>query len=377
MPKILFLTAYPIEDASCRYRVHQFLPYLESAGYECTVSAFCSPELFSALKFNGKIRTKVTGTLHCTVQRLFQLFDISKFDFIVIHREAFPFFAPHLENWVLRRHQKVIFSFDDAIYAGHNEVAHLNHPRLYRWKHGRKYDEVIRRSTQVIAGNRILAEYARRFNPSVSVIPTVVDCRQYSLRARVAEPHGSRPVTVGWVGSRSTASYLTLVESALRRLAHSYPGGVCFRFIGHPAYAPNIPYSSSVPFMLESEIEDLHSIDIGLMPLPDTEWTRGKCAFKAIQYMASGIPVVASPVGMTPDLIQHGVNGLLASSSDDWFRELERLICDPELRGRVAVAGRKTVEQSYSLEKWAPRFVRLFDHLRDEKRVWQTEHIAA
>jgi len=129
--------------------------------------------------------------------------------------------------------------------------------------------------------------------------------------------------------------------------------------------------------MLESEIEDLHSIDIGLMPLPDTEWTRGKCAFKAIQYMASGIPVVASPVGITPDLIQHGVNGLLASSSDDWFRELERLICDPELRGRIAVAGRKTVEQSYSLEKWAPRFVGLFDNLRDEKRVFQIEHIAA
>lgn len=377
MPKILFLTAYPIEDASCRYRVYQFLPYFERAGYECTVSAFCSAELFSALKFSGRIRKKIAGTLRCAVQRLLQLADISKFDFIVIHREAFPFLTPLVENWVLRRHQKVIFSFDDAIYAGHSDVAHLNHPTLYRWKHGRRYDEVIRRCTHVIAGNRILAEYARRFNSGVSVIPTVVDCRQYPLRAGAEGAQSSRPMTIGWMGSRSTAPYLSLVESALRRLAHAYPGGVCFRFIGHPAYAPNIPYSHSLPFELEREIQDLHSIDIGLMPLPDTEWTRGKCAFKAIQYMASGIPVVASPVGITPDLIQHGVNGLLASSSDDWFRELERLICDRELRARIAFAGRKTVEQSYSLEKWAPRFVSLFDQLNSGDGILQTEQVAA
>jgi glycosyltransferase involved in cell wall biosynthesis len=377
MTKILFITAYPIEDASCRYRVHQFVPYLERAGYECTVSAFCSPELFTALKFSGRSRTKIAETLRCAAHRLSRLVDIPQFDFVVIHREAFPFFAPRVENWVLRRHRKVIFSFDDAIYAGHSEVAHLNHPRLYRWKHGRRYDEVIRRSYHVIAGNRILAEYARRFNSSVSVIPTVVDCRQYPVRGQLPGPEGSRPIAIGWVGSRSTAPYLTLVESALRRLAHAYPGGVCFRFIGHPAYAPNIPYSSSVPFELETEIEDLQSIDIGLMPLPDTEWTRGKCAFKAIQYMASGIPVVASPVGITPDLIQHGVNGLLASSADDWFRELERLICDRELRERIALTGRKTVEQSYSLEKWAPRLVSLFDQLKDGERARQTESIAA
>jgi len=377
MTKILFLTAYPVEDASCRYRVHQFLPYLERAGYECAVSTFCSPELFNALKYRGRSGTKIAEAVRCAAQRLSDLVDISKFDFVVIHREAFPFFAPQIENWVIRRHQKVIFSFDDAIYAGHSEVAHLNHPTLYRWKHGRRYDEVIRRSMHVIAGNRILAEYARRFNSRVSVIPTVVDCRQYPLRVQLPGPQSSRPIAVGWVGSRSTAPYLALVESALRRLAHAYPGGACFRFIGHPAYAPNIPYSSSVPFKLESEIEDLHSIDIGLMPLPDTEWARGKCGFKAIQYMASGIPVVASPVGITPDLIQHGVNGLLASSSDDWFRELERLICDRELRARIALAGRKTVEQSYSLENWAPRFVRLFDQLKSSDGILQAEQVAA
>jgi glycosyltransferase involved in cell wall biosynthesis len=375
MPKILFLTAYPIEDASCRYRVHQFLPHLEQAGYECTVSTFCSPKLFSALKNSGRIRSKIAETVRCTAKRLADLGDISKFDFVLIHREAFPFFVPRVENWVLGRHQKVIFSFDDAIYAGHSEVAHLNHPALYRWKHGRRYDEVIRRSTHVIAGNRILAEYARRFNSSVSTIPTVVDCRQYSFKVKA--PQTSGPITIGWMGSRSTAPYLSLVESALRRLAHAYPGGVCFRFIGHPAYSPNIPYSSSVPFEIESEIEDLHSIDIGLMPLPDTEWTRGKCAFKAIQYMASGIPVVASPVGITPDLIQQDVNGLLVSSSDDWFRELERLICDRDLRDRIALAARHTIEQFYSLEKWAPRFVSLFDQLTNGKRVSQIEQMAA
>lgn len=373
MPAVLFLTAYPIEDASCRYRVYQFLPYLEREGYRCEVAPFCSPDLFATLHQPGNFALKLSQALNFAAKRLIRLNSISRFDIIVIHREAFPFFAPVVENWVMRRHPRVIFSFDDAIYAGHERVVGFSHPRLYRWKHGRGYDEVIRRSTCVIAGNRILAEYARRLNPRISVVPTVVACRKFRFHMPRENP---QPITVGWVGSRSTAPYLTLVEPALLRLEQEFPGRVKFRFVGAPGYRPSLASYSSVPFSLAREVDELRSFDIGIMPLPDTEWTRGKCAFKAIQYMAIGVPVVAAPIGMTTDLIQHNVNGLLATSEEEWFRELSRLISNENLRQRLASAARQTIEDSYSLERWGPCMAEILDDVMGSTLGGQ-EHAAA
>ena len=374
MPSILFLTAYPIEDASCRYRIHQFLPYLESAGYQCTVSTFVSERLWRALKSRGQVGVKLLETLSCGSRRLKEFAKLAKFDFVVIHREAFPFFQPAVENWILRHHPTVIFSFDDAVYAGHRDVSKLNHPLLYRWKHGRGYEAIIRGSAHVIAGNRILADYARRFNSQVSVIPTVVDCIKYPFKTPTAR---GEALTIGWLGSHSTAPYLSHIEPALRHLAAAHGDRVQFRFFGQPDYRLDVPQFRSLPFDLDHELDALHSLDIGLMPLPDTKWTRGKCAFKAIQYMAVGVPTVASPVGITPELIQHDVNGILASSVDEWFSALDRLIRDANLRQRLALAARQTVEANYSLDKWGPRLVSLFDQLGRQERILQIETSAA
>jgi glycosyltransferase involved in cell wall biosynthesis len=367
MPSILFLTAYPIEDPSCRYRVHEFLPYLESAGYECTVTPFASPELFRALRSHGKLASKAKELLSCSARRLRHLGDLRDFDFVLIHREAFPLLAPLVEKLVIRRAgaKKVIFSFDDAIYAGHEDIGHLSHPWLYRMKHGRGYDDAIRHSACVIAGNRILADYARRLNSNVSIVPTVVDCRRYRPLPAVAR----EPLTIGWMGSRTTAPYLAVIATALRRIAIKYGKAVRFRFVGSPEYRLNVRDFESLPFRLETEIQDLQSFDIGLMPLPDSEWARGKCAFKAIQYMACGVATVASPVGITTDLIRDKVNGLLASTSDEWFEALDLLVRDVPLRSAIAQAGRRTVEASYSLEVWGPRFVSIFDQLGARERA--------
>jgi glycosyltransferase involved in cell wall biosynthesis len=146
-------------------------------------------------------------------------------------------------------------------------------------------------------------------------------------------------------------------------LAQANRGKVRFRFFGCPEYKLDLPDFESLPFRLETEVSDLHSIDIGVMPLPDTEWTRGKCAFKAIQYMASGIAAIASPVGITTEIIHSEINGLLAESADDWFRQLTRLVNDQELRGRLAGNARRTIEDSYSLQVWGPRLALLLDRL--------------
>ncbi|MGA7697839.1 MAG: glycosyltransferase family 4 protein [Candidatus Sulfotelmatobacter sp.] len=359
--KILFLVAHPVDDASVRYRVHQFLPYLEREGHACTVWSFATERLFRLLRSKGRLLAKGLETLRCSLRRVIQLADLSHFDLVVIHREAFPFLTPLMENWVLRRHPKVIFSFDDAIYTGHDDVSTLNHPVLYRLKYGKGADEVLRGSRHVIAGNRILADYARQFNSRVSIVPTVVDCVQYSCQP--ARAQGNWPITLGWVGSRTTAPYLSVIEPALRSLAQANPGKIRFRFFGCPEYRLDVPDFEALPFQLDTEVADLHSIDVGIMPLPDTAWTRGKCAFKAIQYMASGIAAVASPVGITTDVIRDGVNGLWAKSADDWFRALNRLVNDENLRRELAINARKTIEESYSLQVWGPRVVSLLDGL--------------
>lgn len=358
--RILFLVAHPVEDAGCRYRVYQFVPYLEGAGHICTVWPFSTPRLFRALRSRGRLGSKALETAYCSVRRILKLANLTRFDLVVIHREVFPFLTPAVERFVLSRHPKVIFSFDDAIYAGHHDVSTLNHPILYRLKYGRGVDEVFRRSLHVIAGNRILANYARQFNPHVSIMPTVVDCERYICRTRTAK---DAPVTVGWMGSRSTVSYLSGIEPALKALADANVGSVRFRFFGAPEYKLNVQGFESLPFRLQTEIPDLESLDIGIMPMPDTEWTRGKCAFKAIQYMASGVACVASPVGITRELITHNVNGLLAGSTEGWFSALNRLVNDQSLRSRLSSCARRTIEEDYSLQGWGPKMVTLLESL--------------
>jgi glycosyltransferase involved in cell wall biosynthesis len=373
MSKILFLVPHPEEDAGYRYRVQQFIPYLKAAGYSCAIWPFSTPGLYRSLRRRGALPWQIANAAYCTLRRFFQVLRSAHFDLVVIQREVFPFLAPLMEELVLLRHPKVVFSFDDAIYVGHGEVAELNHPWLYRLKYTRRIDSVIRKSCHVIAGNRVLADYARQLNPSVSVVPTVVDCSRYVLK-----PHNKNtPITIGWVGSRSTVSYLRLIEPALKRVAEARPERIRFRFYGFPEYRPDLPNCESFPFRLESEIEDLHSLDIGLMPLPDTEWCRGKCAFKAIQYMACGVATVASPVGITSDLIHHNVNGLLAMSMDQWYECLKVLVDHRDVRARLTQAARRTIEASYSLQIWGPKLVALFQSLLNAEQPARLQEVVA
>lgn len=358
--RILFLVAHPVEDAGCRYRVYQFIPYLEAAGHTCTIWPFSTQGLFRALRSRHRLGYKVVQTGYCSVRRILKLATISRFDLVVIHREVFPFLTPTVERSVFVQHPKVIFSFDDAIYAGHEDVSNLNHPILYRLKYGRGIDEVFRRSLHIIAGNRILADYARQFNSNVTVIPTVVDCERYICKHPRPK---NEPITVGWMGSRSTVSYLSSIEPALKALAAANAGRVRFRFFGAPEYKLDVQGFESLPFKLVTETSDLQSLDIGVMPLPDTEWTRGKCAFKAIQYMASGVATVASPVGVTSEIVCHNASGLLARSTDEWFSALNSLVNDDSLRARLSSCARNVIERRYSLQLWGPQMVSVLEGL--------------
>jgi glycosyltransferase involved in cell wall biosynthesis len=357
MVKILFITPSPVQSASERYRIYQYLPYLERAGFVCTVRPFATRVLHRAIQ-KERLAPKLLLTPFCYMRRMLHLSAISQYEAVVIHRGIFPFPWPALEKMVIRRHRRVIFDFDDAIHIGHRDTAATKYPWIYKLKYGPGVNGMLRQCAHVIAGNRALAEHARQFNSQISIIPTVVDLEQFAFQPpRI--PGDS--LTIGWVGSRSTSPYWLEIEPALQRLSAAHAGRICFRFYGHPQRKLNLPNFESSPFSLASEIKDFRTIDIGIMPLPDNEWTRGKCAFKAIQYMALGIPTVSSPVGMASEVVQHNANGLLALTPGEWFQALDRLVRDEKLRRRFAEEGRKTVEARYSLKVWGPRFVDLLN----------------
>jgi glycosyltransferase involved in cell wall biosynthesis len=355
MTKLLFISPSPIQSASERYRIYQFLPILEQAGFSCTVFPFATTTLHRAIQ-QQRLTPKLLLTPLCYLRRFRQILSFSQFDLIVVHRGIFPFPWPALEQAVIRSHAKVLFDFDDSIHVGHQDVGTARYPWIYKLKYGSGVNAILKASTHVIAGNGTLAAHAKKFNPHVSIIPTVIDTDSYSY---TPPRESSGVITIGWVGSRSTSPYLLAVEPALRKLSEVHGNNIRFRIFGHPDRCLELPNFDSLPFSLSTEIQDLRSLDIGIMPMPDNDWTRGKCAFKAIQYMSLGIPTVASPVGMTTELIEHNVNGVLANSTQEWFDALNRLVTSFQIRSNLADAARKTVVSNFSLQGWSPRLVEL------------------
>lgn len=354
--KLLFLAPFPSPESGGRYRVCQFIPYLEALGYQCTFRPFANLALADAIRNNGTVAKKALLAAYCSIRRALDLTTLSNYDLIFIHREAFPFLHPAIENFILSRHSNVVFSLDDALYAGHQDVQGHKYSSIYKFKFGAWVDSVLKRSTHVIAGCQELAEHTAQLNTNVTIIPTVVDVDLYCYKP--VQPQ-ARKLTIGWYGSTSTSPYLKAIAPALQRLEDAHKGRVSFRFYGDANISLGLSELEAFPYQFNSEVENLRTFDIGIMPLPDNVWTRGKCAFKAIQYMALGIPTVASPVGMVNELIQHNQNGLLAATNDEWFDALDRLIQDLALRQQLAAAARVTIVDGYSLQVWGPRLASL------------------
>jgi glycosyltransferase involved in cell wall biosynthesis len=352
--RVLALSPIPEEGAGCRFRIAQFIPYLESAGFDVTLSSLFTPEFFRLVYKRGHYARKAITFAALSLKRLKSLRRLSEFDVILIYREMFPI-GPAIVERVLARGNgpPIVFDFDDAIFLP--SVSDAN--RLIGvLKHPRKVAAIIRDSDHVITGNEYLADYARRFNPAVTVIPTSVDTNLF-----VPSPNGSggrsrqpADLIVGWIGSPTTGPYIRSLSSVLSRVHDRHRFVLRVSGAGEPFEIPGVTVQHE-PWSLAREVELFNTCDIGVYPLTDDEWSKGKCGFKAIEFMACGVPVIASAVGVNCEIIQDGVNGFLAASESEWVDKLGGLLADPGLRRRFAEAGRRTIEVRYSLQVNAPR----------------------
>ena len=347
---MLALSPIPEEGAGCRFRVAQYLPYLRDAGFDVTISSFYTPEFFRVVYRPGRHAYKAVTFLKLALKRLRELFAIRHYDLVLLYREAIPLGPPLVEEFIAARGIPIVYDFDDAIFLPNVSEANKAFAFL---KNPSRVARVLRLSEHVIAGNDYLADYARRHNSRVTVIPTSVDTDRFVPRASDVRTDERKPI-VGWIGSPTTYPYLQSLSEVLREVATRQPFTLKVSGAGQPVRMAGVKLTE-VPWSLANEVSLFNTCDVGIYPLTDDEWSKGKCGFKAIQCMACGVPVVAAAVGVNREIIVDGVNSFLASTPAEWVEKLTRLLADQALRSQMAVAGRRTIEERYSLRVTAPQ----------------------
>jgi glycosyltransferase involved in cell wall biosynthesis len=354
--RILFLAPYPEGEApSQRFRFEQYYSCLREAGFEVHFQSFWDQRAWQVLYRPGAWGAKVLGMLRGFVRRLTLLWRARRYDFVFVHREVAPIGPPFFEWWISKiLNKRLVYDFDDAIWlpntSQQNRIA-----AFLKWHS--KVKHICRYAYKISVGNDYLAAFARQWNTNVVVIPTTIDTGYHRPDGQ-KKPDSSKPVVLGWTGTHSTLPYLQTIAPVLWKLAEAHP--IKVRVICNVAPDFELPSLEFVPWSKEREIEDLQVIDIGLMPLIEDAWAKGKCGFKALQYMALEIPPVVSPVGVNTRIVAHGQRGFWAHSSAEWLHYLELLVKDAALRARFGVEGRRFVEQHYSVHAHQMSVVRLF-----------------
>lgn len=360
--KVLFLTRYPLEGASSRYRVHQYIPQLEALGVRCSVQTFMDDAMYRLSFSPGSMLTKAGMTFRATVQRLRALLGWRGYDLIYMQRELFPFGPPWVEQWLRRRGAVMLFDYDDALFikkpSRYNPIATL-------LRSPSKTLDIFRLVDCVVAGNDWLRDRAIAEGGRAVTLEVAEDTQRICMHAPHSNEH---QVTVGWLGSKSTVKYLRLIEPVLKALAHAHPG-LRFEVVGGGEFEMDgVPWVHT-EWSLDAELQALQRFDIGLMPLPQEDWANGKSGGKARTYMAAGVVPVCQDIGYNRQLIRSGETGFLCTTAVQWRETLERLIADAALRQRVAVAARADVEHRFSLAGQAAALRALFDEVLTQRAV--------
>ena len=352
--KILFLAPYPAnESPSQRYRLEHYFSFLSAQGIQYDYKPFLDLNTWNIIFQDAKYFKKATGIAAGFCKRFFQLFVLGRYDFIYIHREATPLGPPFFE-WVATKifKKKVIYDFDDAIWIPFTSTYNKGASSL---KNFGKVAKICTWSYKVTTGNEYLAAFARKYNKNVIIVPTVVNT--VSVHNRMQDQYTSIPA-VGWTGTFSTLKYLEMIVPVLQELQTRHP--FIFFVIADKDPMLNLKNYQFIKWSRDNEATDLLRFHIGLMPLYDDELSKGKCGFKAIQYMSLGIPAIVSPVGVNTEIVDDGINGFIAATPDSWKEKLELLLSEKKLRSEMGQAARKKIEKKYSVKATEQLFYDLF-----------------
>ncbi len=349
--KVLLLSRFGTLGASSRLRTYQYIPYLNEQGVQVTVAHLLDNNYLQALYLQK--RPKIADILAAYVRRGIQLLRSRDYDLIWIQNELFPWLPAWAEGLLATSKVPYVVDYDDAVFHRYDQ----HRRQLVQTLLGHKIDRVMRYASLVIVGNDYLLERARQVGArSVELLPTVIDLERYPIPPAAKSPDG-RDFRIGWVGLPFGLQYLRSVQPALARVC---AGGQARLVIVTAKSAVPPELSAEVREWAEdTEVDDIRTFDVGIMPLVDNAWERGKCGYKLIQYMACGKPVIASPVGVNRQIVEDGVNGFLASSQEEWVRALNILRTDVDLRKRMGQAGRAKVERQYCTQVTAPRLLSL------------------
>ncbi len=344
-----------------RFRCEHFIPWLEQNKFEITyanlLTAWDDRHFYKARNYILKFFIVVKSYF----RRASHIRKIRQYDAAFIYREAFMLGTTRFEKKIHRKGVPIIFDFDDAIWL--NDVSDAN--KELKWlKRPEKTGEICQLASLIIAGNNYLADYAKKHNANVAVIPTTIDT---SYHKKQTKKSAAGQVRIGWTGSSTTLKHFRLLIPVLEKLKEKYADKLTIRVIADAQIMHEGMEIENIPWTAQDEIERLEEIDIGIMPLPDDNWAKGKCGFKGLQYMSMGIPAVMSPVGVNNEIIIHEKNGFLASTEKEWINILSNLIENPELREKIGETGRKTIEERYSIEANKTTYLQLFHSVVDKK----------
>lgn len=346
--KVLLLSRYGRRAPNSRLRSYQYIPFLASAGLEVHCEPFSSDRYLR--NFYAGRRLDRWDVFRSYANRIARLLRSRRYDLLWVEHEMLPYLPAAAETVCDRMGFPYVVDYDDAVFDRYRR-----HPRRWvrRWLRD-KIDTVMRRATTVVAGNRYLAECAERAGARrIEILPTVVDLARYP-----ENPEPPRDAfTIGWIGTRTTSAYLKGVERALEEMVRGGKARVVLIGSG-PVRLRGVP-AEIRGWSEDTEVEEVRKFDVGIMPLPDDPWTRGKCGYKLIQYMACCLPVVASDVGVNPEIVEEGSTGFLAASTDQWVQALETLKKNMALRRRMGRRGYQRVEENYALQVTAPRLERI------------------
>lgn len=351
---ILFIHPYPKGTAaSQRFRFEHYYLSLQEEGFTIKTASFLDDKTWDILYKKGNASKKILGVFKGFLNRIKLLFTLKKYDYIFIHREATPLGFPFVEWWISKiLKRKYIFDFDDAIWLPNTTSENKIIAFL---KFHNKTKLICKWAFKVSVGNEYLANFAKEYNQNISIQATVVDTNFWHKEIKNQK---TQELIIGWTGTHSTLKYLNSLIPILQKLSPKYT----FKFLVIADKKPDFKLNNLVfcQWNKTTEIQDLLKMNIGVMPLEDNQWTKGKCGFKAIQYMSLGIPALASPVEINQKIIEHQRNGFLCKTTEDWEKYLELLLKDENLRIEMGKEARKKIVNHYSVSSQTKNFNSLF-----------------